>query len=457
MKLRLSAILLTMGLSCAVSYAQDSLSFSEPVPAPARDRVSFVYDVNFATRFDNREYDKGGKIFTNDARSSTIFGARVTPVVGFQVDEMPHGPVTVTRRDGTERTKESTGACHRLVMGLDIQKDFGMRPVSRIVSRHFDDKPALADGVAEETSRGLDNWKLFRDIVFYYNFQKKMGKTDFGITAGVFPRTHLGGEYGEYVFSDSLKFCDPNMEGLLLSFRRPKSYFEVGCDWMGYYGVIRRERFMIFTAGYSQLKDWLKIGYSGFMLHHAGSIADWGVVDNIQVNPYVDMNFGAFCGVQRIALNIGWIQEMQRDRRDTHGFAYPCAANIVTELRHWNAGIRNDLVVGTNLMPWYKDVDRAGVSYGARLYTGDPFYQIIPSAAAPLVVDGEGIEHFVPQWGVYDRLEAYYEPYISDYLSLKVQARFHFAGGKYMGCQQVLSLGFDLETLLEACSKKKAR
>lgn len=435
MKQGFIAIFVATGLSCAVSYAQDSLSVT--APQKPRNEVSFVYDVDFATRFDNREYDKGGLVYTGDARSSTIFGARVTPTIGFQVDEPGHR------------------ATHRLVAGIDIRKNFGMVPVSKIVTGHFESSPVWAEEAAAEGSSGLSNWKLFGDIVFNYEFHKQIRKTDLGIVAGVFPRTRLGGEYGEYFFSDSLKFCDPNMEGLLLTFRRPKSYYEAGCDWMGYYGAVRRERFMIFTAGYSQLKDWLKIGYAAYMIHHAGSLADWGVVDNVQVNPYVDMNFGAFCGVQRIALNVGWIQEMQRDRRDSKEFAFPCAADIVAELRHWNAGIRNELVVGTDLMPWYKDVDRAGVSYGARLYTGDPFYQIIPSSTPPLSVDSEGFEHFVPQWGVYDRLEAYYEPYISDFLSLKIQARFHFACGRYLGCQEVLSLGFDLESLLKNCSRKK--
>lgn len=432
--LRASVLLLSFILSCAVSKAQDSLSVSSR--GKTKNAVSFIYDVNFATRFDNREYDKGGLVYTGDARSSTIFGARLTPLVGFQVDE-------------------PGGARHRLTAGIDIRKDFGMVPVSKIVTRHFESSPVWAEDAASEASSGLSNWKIFRDIVFNYEFRKQIRRTELGIVAGVFPRSKLGGEYGEYFFSDSLKFCDPNMEGLLLTFRRPKSYYEVGCDWMGYYGAVRRERFMIFTAGHSQLKDWLKIGYAGYMIHHAGSLAEWGVVDNIQVNPWIDMNFGTFCGVQRIALNIGWIQEMQRDRRDCREYAFPGAADIVTELRHWDAGIRNELVVGNDLMPWYKDVDRAGVSYGARLYTGDPFYQIIPSEMPPLRVDSDGFEHFVPQWGVYDRLEAYYEPRISDCLSLKLQARFHFACGRYLGCQEVFSLEFDLESLLNARPGRK--
>lgn len=441
-----------------------------------RNKVSFAYDVNFETLFDNREFDKGGNAF---ARSMTIFGARLTPTVGIDILERPRaasstavpstaasGPsATATSAHGTSGRKavsrESTASHHRIMLGIDIRKDFGADPVSKLVSRHYrgNTDPEIADALQEETDRKLANWNLFGDIVLYYDFSTQVRKCEVGLKAGVFPRRFLGGEYGEYVFSDSLKFCDPNIEGVLVSFRRPNSYYELGCDWMGQQGTIRREKFMIFTAGYADLTRWLKLGYAGYMLHYASSRTAIGVFDNILVNPYVDMNFGAFCGAQRLALNVGWIQTLQRDRRDNSSFSFPCAADIVLEARHWDVGIRNEFVVGTNLQPWYNDRDKAGIGYGANLYPGDPFYRIIPdSVAAPLTLTEDGKEVSNPVWGTYDRLDVYYAPNFSEYLKLAVTARFHFAGGRYHGCQQMLSLKFDLESLLAGrCQARRHR
>ena len=82
------------------------------------------------------------------------------------------------------------------------------------------------------------------------------------------------------------------------------------------------------------------------------------------------------------------------------------------------------------MMPYYANVDNAGLKYGPDLYFGDPFYRIHDNGATGA--------------GFYDRLELYYEPDIADFLSLRVSALFHFNGMKYTGCQQMIALRFNL-------------
>ena len=77
---------------------------------------------------------------------------------------------------------------------------------------------------------------------------------DFEAVAGIFPRTMQEGTYSELFYSDSLKFVDRLLEGLLLKWRSPRLYAELGCDWMGKLGYDRRERFQIFSAG--EWKEW---------------------------------------------------------------------------------------------------------------------------------------------------------------------------------------------------------
>ena len=71
------------------------------ISAKDTPKPSFVYDLDFEMRFDNREF--ATSTFTP---SMTIFGARLTPQVGLALTE-------------------DNGAQHRLMAGIDVMKDFG--------------------------------------------------------------------------------------------------------------------------------------------------------------------------------------------------------------------------------------------------------------------------------------------------------------------------------------------
>ena len=237
-------------LNIAASYATD------------RSKLRFAYDVDFEMNFDNREFYE-----SNFTRSMTIFGARLTPSVGLALSE-------------------GNGAEHKLMLGIDVMKDFGSGAT----------------------------WDLFKEMTVYYNLNKQIRKTNMEIYAGVFPRTAMEGSYSQAFFSDSLRFYDNNIEGLLMKFHRPNADFEVGCDWMGQYGQTRREKFMIFTAGEGKVLPFMSLGYAGYMLHFANSGISKGLVDNILINPYARFDIGEKAQLQKLSLRLGWLQAMQRDR-----------------------------------------------------------------------------------------------------------------------------------------------
>lgn len=195
-------IYIIIALSCAISLQ-------------AREKsLKFAYDVDFEMNFDNREFYR-----SDFSTSMTIFGARLTPAAGLEA----------VQKDGTS---------HRIMIGADVMKDFGAPK---------------------------ENSQLVKEINLYYRLEKKFDKTRMSIYAGIFPRSNMSGNYSEAFFSDSLKFYDNNLEGILLKFKRPNAYFEVGCDWMGQYGESNRERFMIFTSGEGRIAPILSLGYSGYM------------------------------------------------------------------------------------------------------------------------------------------------------------------------------------------------
>ena len=368
---RLSIILACLTAFCFISSATSDKD----------RRLSFAYDVDFGMDFDNREFSR-----SDFSRSMTIFAARVTPSVGL---DFRQNPQTV----------------HRLMVGADLMKDFGGR------SRN-----------------------ILGDIIFHYNLEKDFGNTELSLHAGVFPRSKTMDLYSEAFISDSLRFYDNNLEGMLVQFHRPNADFEVGCDWMGRYGDQSRERFMIFSSGEGKVAPVMSVGYAAYLYHFANSYTQKGVVDNILLNPWLRFDFGHLMGLQKFSLKLGYLQGMQHDRAYVANFVFPCGGEVDLEIRNWNVGIANNLFYGTDMMPYYNSTDNTGVKYGPDLYFGSPFYRVHDSDLGDA--------------GIYDRFQVFYEPRIGDWLKIRIAALFHFNGQRYSGCQQQVILKFNLHDLL---------
>lgn len=339
------------------------------------NKIHVTYDVDFDMNFDNREYSE-----SKFSRSMTIFGARLTPSIGLE-------------------TFQDDGTCHRLMVGVDVLKDFGS---------------------------GRNDISLLNELSMYYRLDKKIGNTDMTMYAGIFPRHNMGGRYSQAFFSDSLKFYDNNLEGLLLKFRRPHAQFEVGCDWMGQFSPDRRERFMVFSSGEGVVAPLVSFGYSGYMYHYANSEQVRGLVDNILINPYVRIDLDHHSELQVFDLVFGWLQAFQHNRKQVGYYVFPCGGHFDLEVRKWDVAVKNMAFYGTDMMPYYNHKDEGGFKYGNELYLGDPFFRIH--------------DDNTPGTGLYDRLEVCYEPKIGQYVKIKIAAVFHFHDFHYSGCQQMVGI-----------------
>ena len=360
-------------------------------------QIRFAYDVNFDFRFDNREYDT----HSGFQPSMTLFGARLAPSVGFDA--------------GLGKTS------HRLMAGVDALSQFG-----------------------------TSDKEISCNLMFWYQLGMKFGETDFKLSAGLLPRSFSKGDWSPLFFSDRLKFYDNRFEGLLLSWERSKSRFELGCDWIGMAKETRREEFMVFTSGKIRPLGWLGLGWEAYMLHYACSEAVRQVNDNILAEPYVTFDFSSLAGIQELSLKTGWIQALQRDRDNIGHYVAPYAGEIVTVLQHWGAGVRNSFVIGKNLMPYSRHIDAAGISYGdGNFYKGDPFYELVDPRSAGWKDIGDGTTSGI-QSGLYDRLELYYAPKICDGLRIRASLFFHFHKSGYSGTNQAVSLVFDLNDLMRS-------
>lgn len=404
MNMRKSVIVITLLLASAFA-------------GRAQQKATFTYGADFQYYFDNREYDGAGNKFET---SGTVHAARLTPTVG----------VTVAGGRFT----------HQLTLGIDVMKNMGEAPVS-------------------ESDKDLQNIGLFREMTFWYGLESRRGSEKFNLLAGIFPRGNsvFGSGYQGWAedpvkadqvpslfISDVNQFYDNNIEGLLLKYETRKGYCEAGLDWMGMIGHGRRERFQIFTYGnYALAGDFLRAGWTATMYHFANTLEYRGVVDNILVSPFVSLTAGR--RDFRWNSKLSYIQGIHQDRINETGLEPSFGGLLTLNIGYRKFGVLNDSYYGGGQMPYYGTIDAGGNILGQQgLYFGSPFYRIHG--------DGESWRHS----GFYDRAEVYWQPYVADFVRVRLSAVFHFTGDGYQGSQQRLSVVFDLGRALAGRKSAKA-
>lgn len=357
-------------LSLLLGFGSTALAEdAEKKPFPIR----FEYDADFLFHFNNREFAYSGDRITPSMTTNAVV---LTPAVGFSI-------------------KQKDVASHRLMVGIDMMRDMG----------------------SEQTTN------IFREITIYYDAHVKMANGGhFEGLAGVFPRSYMEGEYSEAFYSDSLKFYDRNIDGILMKYGNDRFFAELGCDWMGQAGRTRKERFEVFTAGSWKAFPWLALGWTASMYHYAGSEVAPGVVDNHKINPYVRFDASCCTPLQELSLKAGPMLTYQWDREQDNTKRTPLGGEVVATARNWNVSVRNTTYFGDNLLVYYNGKDLGGTKYGNVLYRGLPFYT-----------------------GFYDRVDLSWSPRITSWLGLELGARMHFSKDGFLGWQQVLSLVLDLD------------
>lgn len=327
----------------------------------------FVWNANFDFRFDNREYgDKNEMI----SPAQTLFGAHLSPEVG------------IGWQNG-----------HSLMTGLTLPADMG-----------------------SSSFMGRPEW------LAYYNYSTKR----VNLMAGLIPRSKMIGDYSNAFFSDSTRFNDRVLDGVLLQYKNDNHYIEFGCDWCGKTSDIQRERFMLMLAG----RAWKGYSYAGYaftMFHYAGSKTVRGVVDNALGSIYMGIDLAEVWYYDLLYAQVAYIQGYHNDRKWVGTPVFPGGFEVEICAEKYDVGVKNTLYKGKNLMPYYDSphADSEGNPYGNSLYLGDPFYR-------------------TGQSGIYNRLELYYQPKLRGGVRLKMSSVHHFDGNRW-GWQQVIGLSIYID------------
>lgn len=293
------------------------VALSSVVAAVAQEDVRVIAEADFDTYFDNREY-AGSEI----GESQTLFSSRLTPKLGIEWSRH-----------------------NRLMVGVDMLSNFG------------------------------DDSDLFAKVrpQIYYQFQSERVSA----YAGIFSRDEMMGRYSELIVSDSVRFYENRVQGLMGQYRGHRGFVELSIDWCGMYSQASREKFRILSAGEYDFDNYERRFYGGYALqvfHYAGSETIQNcVVDNIIVDPYVGVRFNAFFDFD---VRLHYIQTMQRDRANEDKFRTPKGGMLQLRMERWGLYLDEQLYVGENLQPYYSSFrsEEFPYGYGGDLYAGERLF-----------------------------------------------------------------------------------
>lgn len=283
----------------------------------AQEDVQVVVGADFDTYFDNREY-AGSPI----GESQTLFSSRLTPKVGI----------------------EWSGR-NRLMVGMDMLSNFG------------DDSDLFA--------------KIRPQIYYSFNSERVSAY------AGIFSRDEMMGRYSELILSDSVRFYENRVQGLMGQYRGHRGFVELSLDWCGMYSTHSREKFRVLSAGEIDFDRYERRFYGGYALqvfHYAGSETIQNcVVDNIIIDPYVGARFSAFFDFD---VRLHYVQTMQRDRANEDKFRTPKGGMLQLRMERWGLYLDEQLYLGENLQPYYSTFRSEAFpnGYGGDLYAGERFF-----------------------------------------------------------------------------------
>lgn len=259
----------------------------------AQKPVQFIYDVDFTTYFDNREYYKPYQ------EAQTILNFRLSPQVGVRI-------------------LDRVGGTHELIAGVNYTQRLG------------------------------GNW---RDVQFnpiaYYHYAYR----GFDLGMGAIPYTRRIMPMPEWLMYDSLTYMHPNIQGALFQYRDERGFVEMMCDWRGAQTPTRQEMFRIVGNGQYQYQ-WLQVGGLAHMNHKASFAAPNHeyVMDDVHLHAFLGADVTDYTPFDSLSIRAGYIFGWQRDREIYESF-FNHGLIIESYASWWFLGLKNTFYYGDNLQP----------------------------------------------------------------------------------------------------------
>lgn len=188
--------------------------------------------------------------------------------------------------------------------GLWVQPSLALR---------WDEHHSLHAGYGARANWGSGKSMEDPTLELYYEYQTEPAR----FLLGSFSRDELRGDWPTGLFSDSVRYYDPMIEGLLFQSAKGKNYIEGFLDWTGCRSRERREQFMAGASGL-MAKDLWQLGFQGYYYHYArrtDAPSDEYVRDYGVANFFVGLDLSEKTSLDSLSLRVGMLADIERDRQ----------------------------------------------------------------------------------------------------------------------------------------------
>ena len=329
----------------------------------------FIYDVDFLTFFDNRESH------IPSYPSKTLFGTRLSPEIGVEFNDSIYGN-------------------HQLIAGVSYIQPFG------------------------------STWRDIRlNPTIYYRYRQH----GFNLSFGFIPWRNIRTSLPDYLFSDSLTYFSPNIQGVHFGYTSRHGFAEFIANWRGMQSIETREAFRLLLTGEYHYQ-WFFTGGNAQLNHLANRLnppVRDGVCDDITAQPFIGFNLSQLTPLDTLALRTSYIFSYQRDRKNNQlSINHGLLAEFSIKWRFLEA--ENTLYIGDPLMPLYPQ-------YGSLLNQGESIYQ----------------------HRIYNKTE--FSVYILQFpfVDVRFSWNLHYTQNQPLAHQQLLTAHFNLNNLMNKIKKDK--
>lgn len=225
----------------------------------------------------------------------------------------------------------------------------------------------IAGGVVwtQPIGSSWDGYKI--NPTLYYRFNSPRWKFSFGW----FPRTQLIQPMPNFLWSDSLNYCQANIRGAMVQYQRKQGFFEAFIDWRGMQSTTTREAFNIIFHGEWTPKNKIFMMGGFAMMNHLAKQKNppegQSIVDNFIINPYVGVNLAKVTPLDSFTVKTGALMALTRNRQ-YETWKSPCGFWLDVTAEWKFLGLKNTLYTGGKLFPYY-------TTFYSLLDMGEPYYQ----------------------------------------------------------------------------------
>ncbi|MBR4380903.1 MAG: hypothetical protein IKP48_06555 [Bacteroidaceae bacterium] len=254
----------------------------------------------------------------------------------------------------------------------------GLRATPEIGLSWGEGKHSLMGGYSGLLEFGKKHGYADGTPILYYNY-KTIPLT---FTFGSFQRDKLLGDYPSFLFSDTIRYYRPTIQGIAFQHQHSRGYFEAFLDWTGLRSDTEREQFMVGLSvkhaigkvnqdAFDKYATRFYVGLEGYYYHYA---LTWHaddkqhIHDNLVGHPFVGYRLQSRVTDAALDVRAGALVSFDRERGLDDGKRTPVGFLGEINANYKRFSFEEIIYAGNHQQPF-------GNRFFGEYYWGDTYYQ----------------------------------------------------------------------------------